>query len=135
MTITYSLNPTQIDNVKNLNGLSDVVVKVHWAYVGTTDDNRTAAYGGSTELTYVQGENFTPYDQLTKEQVADWVLSSWTQEQTDSYKSLIESQLAVKTDPLPWVKPEEPVQPEPIVEPVSDPVVEPVVEEINPPTA
>ena len=102
MATTYSLKITQIDCLPSQNNLNNVVIKAHWAYTGTTEDNRSAGYGGTTEISYVDGDPFIPYDQLTEEQVSGWVLSSWSQELTDSYRNIIESQLSINSGQLPW---------------------------------
>lgn len=103
MTTTFSLKITQIDCIPYQNDQTDVVFKVHWSYTGTNEDNRSAGYGGTTAIPHVTGESFIPYDQLTEQQVVDWVLNAWTPEQLNFYRGVIESQLNIKTAPIPWV--------------------------------
>jgi hypothetical protein len=101
MAVTYTLNVTQMDCLPQAEGQTDVVYLVHWAYVGS-DGNNTAAFGGTTPVTYTAGTPFTPYADLTQEQVAGWVLAAWTPEQTQSYQTIISNQLALLSPPLPW---------------------------------
>lgn len=115
MPTTYTLKITQIDCLPYQNNQTDIAIKAHWAYTGTSEDNRSAGVGGTTNITYVEGESFTPYAQLTEEQVTGWVLNSWSQQELDSIRNVIESQLNIKTDILPWIKTE-------------------TTEELNPPT-
>jgi len=69
---------------------------------GGTDGTNTGSFGGTTALTYTEGSPFTPYADLTQEQVSGWVLGAWTADQTASYQSQLDSQLAVTSPPLPW---------------------------------
>lgn len=102
--ITYSLKITDMQVAPQAAGQENVVVKAHWAYTGTTDDNRTAGFGGSTDLVYTEGGPFTPYSELTEEQVQTWVLNSWSEDYTNNIKNIMEAQLALKSDPLPWAQ-------------------------------
>lgn len=102
MAITYTLNITEMQVVPQAEGQTDVVVNVGWAYVGS-DGTNTAAFGGTTPVTYTQGSAFTPYAELTQEQVAGWVLAAWGPEQTEMQQQAIAKHLKVRNAPLPWV--------------------------------
>lgn len=57
-------------------GLSDVVTTIHWEYNATKDiDEKTyfAESYGVTPVPMPSGNNFTPYEELTKEQVTGWI--------------------------------------------------------------
>ena len=101
MAITYTLNVTQMEVAPQAEGQTDVVINVGWAYVGT-DGTNSAAFGGTTSVTYTQGSPFTPYSQLTEAQVAGWVLAAWSADQTQAQQTYIANQLALATPPLPW---------------------------------
>ena len=108
MTITYTLTPTTLVNYPQAEGEVDVVYCVVSNYFGT-DGEYTASCFISTDVTYVQGAPFTPYNELTQEQVVDWVLNAWTSETTAGYQASlaqnIESQRNPTTQvlPLPWM--------------------------------
>lgn len=99
--ITYTLNVTQMDVAPQAEGQTDVVINVHWAYVGT-DGTNSGSFGGTTPVFYQQGAPFVPYDQLTEAEVTAWVLASWTKEQGDMIQQAVDAQIAVQTPPLPW---------------------------------
>lgn len=101
---TYSMKITQMDCLPQADGQTDVVVCAHWAYTGTEGD-RTGAAGGKTTFTYTPGSPFTPFSNLTEQQVADWVLGAWSAEYKASVESLINEQLGVVVPPLPWATP------------------------------
>ena len=101
MAITYTLKVTQMDCLPQAEGETDVVFRVHWAYTGT-DGTNSGGFGGTTDVTYQQGTPFTPYADLTEEQVANWVLAAWTADQKASYEQTIAAQIEVAVPPLPW---------------------------------
>jgi hypothetical protein len=101
-------------------GEDNLVVKVDFAVTGTNGSN-TASTNYVRDLT--RGDLFTPYDQLTEQQVLDWCLApkvfQWVEEDVGpqsltrlikdegeaQVKSQIESQLAQQAaEPvLPWI--------------------------------
>jgi hypothetical protein len=58
--------------IKNEGDLNDVVITIHWRYAATKDEFTTETYG-SISMPLPTGEEFTPYEQLTKEQVCGWL--------------------------------------------------------------
>lgn len=98
MAISYTLKVTQLD----CTAPDDTVVVVHWAYTGT-DGEASAGFGGTTSIERDQEAPFTPFDQLTEEQVAEWVLATWTPEQTQARQDEISRQLMGSTPALPWI--------------------------------
>ena len=58
--------------VKNDGDLTDVVIKIHWRYAAIKDEFTTDTYG-ATSMPLPTGEEFTPYEELTKEQVFGWL--------------------------------------------------------------
>jgi len=101
MAITYTLKITDIRVSPQANGQTDVVTSVGWAYVGT-DGANTAAFGGTTDITYTQGNPFVPYSQLTQDQVVGWVLGAWTPDQTQERQAAIAEQLNAVPATPPW---------------------------------
>jgi len=60
------------------NNLSDVVILIHWRYNATStveDKNYFADTYGATAVPLPTGEDFTPYADLTKDQVVGWLES------------------------------------------------------------
>lgn len=58
--------------IKNEGDLQDVVTTIHWRYNATQDDLFVDVYG-SVSMPLPTGEDFTPYEELTKEQVVGWL--------------------------------------------------------------
>lgn len=58
--------------IKNEGDLQDVVITIHWRYQATKDEVTTDTYG-AVSIPLPTGEDFTPYEELTKEQVVGWL--------------------------------------------------------------
>ena len=85
-------------------GETDVVFQINWL-CGGTDGTYNASCYGSVNCTYVAGTPFTPYADLTQEQVLNWVRGSVDRFLTEaSVVQQIDDQMnpPVVTPKLPW---------------------------------
>jgi hypothetical protein len=88
--------------------LTDVVITADWRCNGSQDQYSGTCYGSSS-FAPPSGSGFTPYDQLTEQQVLDWCYSNGVD------KTAIEANVTqqindqinppVIAPPLPWVPP------------------------------
>ncbi len=107
MTITNTWAVVQMDAYPELDGETDVVFTVHWTLTGT-DGTYTAGVYGSAGVTVDPDAPFTPYADLTQEQVIGWVQSAMGEEQVAAYEANVATQIGdqinppVVTPPLPW---------------------------------
>ena len=107
MTITNTWAVAQMDAYPKLDGEPDVVFTVHWTLTGT-DGTHAAGVYGSVGVTVDPGAPFTPYADLTQEQVIGWVKAALGDEQVAFYEANVATQIAnqinppVVTPPLPW---------------------------------
>ena len=98
---------------KMAGGETDVVFNVQWSCEGQQVSNGVTYSNGQNGVTFVQyrqGEPFTPYDQLTQDQVLGWVWANPTTSQATIEAQIqqnIDNQInnPVVTPPLPWVPP------------------------------
>jgi hypothetical protein len=89
---------------------ADVVFEVNWqcqAQEVNADSNITyqAISSGTVPVTYEAGSSFTPYAQLTQEQVWGWIDPSIDRSEIEAnLQTMIDEQKApaVVTPPLPW---------------------------------
>jgi hypothetical protein len=58
--------------IKKQDNLNDVVITIHWRYQAEKDGVSTDMYG-ATSMPLPTGEDFTPFDELTKDQVCGWL--------------------------------------------------------------
>jgi hypothetical protein len=71
-SIAYQWRIEQLDSAPSANNLSNVVRRVHWRLLGNDGENTAELYG-ELMLAPPSPEAFTPYDELTQEQVGQWV--------------------------------------------------------------
>jgi hypothetical protein len=98
--------------------LTDVVITADWRCNGSQDNYSGTCYG-STSFAPPSGE-FTPYDQLTEQQVLDWCFSNGVN------KTAIEANVTQQINdqinppiiapPLPWLPPVVIAPPAPVIE-------------------
>ena len=84
--------------------LTDVVITAHWRCNGTDGTYNATVYG---TCSFSQpGDPFTPFDQLTEQQVLGWCWASGVDK--DATETNIDTQIAnqvnppIVTPPLPW---------------------------------
>lgn len=99
MAITYALSIKKLEVVPQLEGQQNVVIKVLWGYSGDDGNGHKAMIPGGTDIILQQGGNFTPYNELTVDQVTGWVLNTWTPGETITYKAMVDKQLQTQTPP------------------------------------
>jgi len=100
----------QLDCYPEKDGHTDVVFTAHWRLLGSDGVNIASVYG-SVGLTYDAGQPFTPYAELTQDQVVGWVKAALGPEQVQALTDNVAAQLAaianppVVAPPLPWTAP------------------------------
>ncbi len=84
------------------------VVNVLWTLTGV-DGQYTASIGGNSQFTVQEG-TFTPYDQLTQEQVIGWVQAALGPDGVANFEANVQGQInsmitppvSPQNTPLPW---------------------------------
>lgn len=102
-------NISQLDCYPQVDGETDVVFTVHWQCNGTETVGEKTYSGSvyaSTGVTLDAEAPFTPYDQLTQDQVLGWIWESGVDKAATeaAVAQQIENQInpPVVTPPLPW---------------------------------
>lgn len=110
MSITNTWSIVQLECYPELEGETDVVFTAHWTLNGT-DGIYTGSVYGSQAVSVNPDEPFTPYADLTEEQVIGWVKGAMGEEQVAAYEANVAGQIdaqinpPIVTPPLPWVAP------------------------------
>ena len=92
----------------NQDGQQNVVIKIYWSYTATDGTFTATNEHGYTNMTYIPGNPFTPYQNLTEADVVNWVLGSWTPDQLQANQQFLAKSIAAqqaaayKFLPLPW---------------------------------
>jgi len=107
MSVTNTWIVEQMDCYPQAEGQTDVVFIIHWR-VNAANGNYTATSYGTVGVTYVAGAPYTPYADLTQDQVVGWVQASLGPEQVVNIEAALATNIAnqinppVVTPPLPW---------------------------------
>lgn len=108
MTITYSWEVTGM-RTKTVGNTPNVVVQVFWKKTGTDETGNSSSFIGSTPFNTesIDPENFIPFDNLTEENVLNWVKQTITASFEEHINTIIEKQIQENSNPpvdavLPW---------------------------------
>ncbi len=106
---TFTWNVIQMNCYPQADGETDVVFTVHWTASGEQTENDVVYTGssyGSCGVTYEAGTPYTPYADLTQEQVLGWIWANGVDKNATeaSIQGQIDNQInpPVVTPPLPW---------------------------------
>ncbi len=104
-TFTWSVLPNGL-RVKEVNGNPDTVINVDFK-ITATDGTHTVEMSNSAELKPVAGAPFTPFAQLTEQQVMDWVKAAMPADRVYRFEQMLNQRLALKANPpvMPVAKP------------------------------
>jgi len=101
-------------------GETDVVFQIAWVLSATDGTYNAAAYG-SVDTTYVAGSPFTPYNELTLDQVNGWVATALGPDGIAKAQADCDAAIAAQQDPnlpvmppLPWNIPAPAPEPDPL---------------------
>ena len=98
MTNTYTWTVQALDCYPTYEGETDVVFVVSWR-CDATDGTYSSFNTGQTQVPYISGDPYTPYADLTQDQVLGWVWAVTSEADTQAY---LDNQLNAETLPLPW---------------------------------
>jgi hypothetical protein len=105
MATVYTKRISTLQSYKEIDGNTDVVFTVNWNLYG--DDNGiTGSTPCNTVVPYISGQPFTPFADLTEEQVLGWIDTYTTpvamQQYTDAVNESIQAQQQLVVLPPPW---------------------------------
>lgn len=91
----------QVDEYDN------VVSDISWRVFVSQDDHSTSAYG-SCPVVFEPSDNFIPYEELTEEEVLQWLFDAMGEQRKLDIENSVKNELqhiiqpTVVTNPLPW---------------------------------
>lgn len=107
MELTWNI--TQMSCYPEQDRLTDVVFSVSWILTAT-DDTYTSSVNGTIGVELDPAAPYTPYAELTKDQVLGWVKLSLGEAQVLEYENGVSSIVDAQKNPtitvptLPWIK-------------------------------
>lgn len=90
LDITYNWNFNPLECYPSQSGQTDVVFNVHYQLYASTGSYSASSIGVQS-IGPVDSETFTPFEELTKEQVQTWVIDSMNAINTGSVDALYAS--------------------------------------------
>jgi len=105
MATVITWNISRLDCVPQTPEGADYVVTAYWSCNGANGDYRANVYG-TCSFAVVQGEAFTPYADLTQDQVLGWCWVNGVDK--ESAEAAVEQQIQnqinppIVSPPLPW---------------------------------
>jgi hypothetical protein len=103
---TFNWEISQLNCYPQAEGQTDVVFTVHWRLTGT-DGTYSGTVYSTCGVTYVAGTPYTPYANLTQNQVLQWIWASGVDK--DSAEAAVQTQIDNAKNPpvvspqLPWI--------------------------------
>jgi hypothetical protein len=107
MSITNTWIVEQMNCYPTYEGETDVVFKVAWR-VNATDGTYNATAYGTQSVTYEAGTPYTPYADLTQDQVVGWVQDAMGPEMVENIEAGLATNIDNQVNPpivtpaLPW---------------------------------
>lgn len=105
MTIVYTKTINSMQAYKDIDGETNVVFGIMWNLVGE-ENGLTASCPATTYVPYSAGQPFTPYDQLTQQQVLNWIDQYTPLAQMQQYQNSVnfslQQQQQQEISSLPW---------------------------------
>lgn len=109
MANIYTWSIQQLECVPSLDGLTNVVKFVIWRlHAGSQDGRFGAVNQGKLEVGEPSPSNFTPYNDLTEQEVIAWVQGTLGQQAINAMIAALDQQIddqenpKIITKPLPW---------------------------------
>lgn len=72
MTINYIWEIEKLDVQPEKAGLQNIVCRIHWNLIAS-EDQYTANQNGVTDVCLDENSEFTPYEELSKQQIITWL--------------------------------------------------------------
>lgn len=113
MSISYTWHINQLTAYPTYENQTDVVFKVQWFYRGVDANGVGSSRGAITDIAFNPSDTFTPYNELTENEVLGWVKATITPEKQAQMETEIVGDIDYQIEqskannpispPLPWV--------------------------------
>jgi hypothetical protein len=110
MTIDFTFKVNKIETAPSLDGLTNVVTRVRYDYIGEDEDGNEGTFSGVTPMPAPDAENYTPLADLTEADVVSWLEAVADKaHMQERITKQIQNKVAPKyvDTPLPWAPAEE----------------------------
>lgn len=108
MSIELTWGVVQLETYPEKDGHENVVFTAHWNLTADDSEGHTAYVYGSIGVQTDPEADFTPYNELTKDQVIAWIKEGLGEKQVADYEAAVLRQIEDQINPpkvapaLPW---------------------------------
>ena len=99
MAITYTWSFPTLEAYPTSGEHTNVVFTIHWRLNADDGLGHIAEVYGTQSVQYEEGQPFTAYAELTAEIVQSWVEGAMGEEQVQSYKDNLATQIELQINP------------------------------------
>lgn len=109
MSISYQWVIKKLTCLPLLNEKQNVVCSISWELHGTNKSNTTSFVYDNQDIAYDENALFVDFQDLTQEQVVQWLIESIGQTHVLAYKKIIAENISLIENPpvitpaLPWI--------------------------------
>lgn len=98
LDVNYYWNFNPLESYPTASGETDVVFRIHWQLLGSTGSYNGRAIGVEN-VSYESGSLFIPFNELTYENVYNWITASMGEEQMNQYTASVYMQIENQINP------------------------------------
>lgn len=103
---TYTWKIELVEYALLLQGQSNVINNIHWSLLGSNDTYNSKIFG-TLVLPYIPNKSFIQYENLTSQDVINWLKDNLGSERIAELEQTINTQIEAKANPkmgygLPW---------------------------------
>ena len=99
MATTYTWSFPTLEAYPTSGENTNVVFTIHWRLNADDGLGHTSTVYGTQSVQYEEGQTFTAYAELTAEMVQSWVEDAMGEEQVQSYKDNLATQIELQINP------------------------------------
>lgn len=106
---TYTWKIDRLDVYPTYEGFANAVYSMHWRLIADDGAGHVAYCYGTQSAGPIDTADFTPYNELTEEQVIGWLEAAMTPEQVAQVKADLDAHIEQQINPtsqslpVPWV--------------------------------
>lgn len=104
MTIKYTWRFPNADVIPGKDGKQDVVYRIHWRLLGSDDSGNFSEVYGVVNIPTADLTTFTEFQDLTHDQVQEWVEANLGTERVKELRLLVERKINEQVSPTSLTK-------------------------------
>ena len=100
MANAYTWKIYAVGRTTTVGDLENVVKTVKWELMGTSEAGHVGRFHGNSTLIFNPENDFTPFEQLTEEQIISWIESHLDETEMAAYKHVVDLEIEHQAEPV-----------------------------------